>query len=118
MPAAAGSASPFDPEYGGQGLPYVLSAAVGEYFIAANMAFSMYPGLTAGAVAALLTHGTEALKQLYAPKMLEGRWTGTMNLTEPHCGTDLGLLKSQGGAARRRQLRHHRPEDLHLRRRA
>jgi alkylation response protein AidB-like acyl-CoA dehydrogenase len=89
----------FDPEYGGQGLPYVLSAAVGEYFIAANMAFSMYPGLTAGAVAALLTHGSQELKQLYAPKMLEGRWTGTMNLTEPHCGTDLGLLKTK--AARR-----------------
>jgi alkylation response protein AidB-like acyl-CoA dehydrogenase len=89
----------FDPEYGGQGLPYILSAAVGEYFIGANMAFSMYPGLTAGAVAALLTHGSEELKQRYAPKMLEGRWTGTMNLTEPHCGTDLGLLKTK--AARR-----------------
>ncbi|WP_374545472.1 acyl-CoA dehydrogenase C-terminal domain-containing protein [Rhodoblastus sp.] len=86
---------PFDPEYGGQGLPYALSVATAEYFIAANVAFSMYPGLTAGAVAALLTHGSDALKRLYAPKMLEGRWTGTMNLTEPHCGTDLGLLKSK-----------------------
>ncbi len=90
---------PFDPAFGGQGLPYVLAAAVNEYFAAANMALSMYPGLTSGAVAALMTHGSEELKQLYAPKMLEGRWTGTMNLTEPHCGTDLGLLKTR--AARR-----------------
>jgi acyl-CoA dehydrogenase len=89
----------FDPAYGGQGLPYVLAAAVSEFFISANIALSMYPGLTAGAAAALLTHGSEQLKQLYAPKMLEGRWTGTMNLTEPHCGTDLGLLKTR--AARR-----------------
>ena len=66
----------------------------------------------------LLTHGTEELKQLYAPKMIEGRWTGTMNLTEPHCGTDLGLLKTKAVRERRRLLRHHRPEDLHLRRRA
>jgi alkylation response protein AidB-like acyl-CoA dehydrogenase len=89
----------FDPAYGGQGLPYVLAAAVSEFFISANLSLSMYPGLTAGAVAALLTHGTEPLKQLYAPKMIGGRWTGTMNLTEPHCGTDLGLLKTR--AARR-----------------
>jgi alkylation response protein AidB-like acyl-CoA dehydrogenase len=86
---------PFDPAFGGQGLPYVLAAAVNEFFAAGNMALSMYPGLTSGAVAALLTHGSEELKQLYAPKMLEGRWTGTMNLTEPHCGTDLGLLKTR-----------------------
>jgi alkylation response protein AidB-like acyl-CoA dehydrogenase len=89
----------FDPAYGGQGLPYVLAAAVSEFFISANLSLSMYPGLTAGAAAALLTHGSEQIKQLYAPKMLEGRWTGTMNLTEPHCGTDLGLLKTR--AARR-----------------
>ena len=90
---------PFDPEYGGQGLPHVLSTAVNEFFASANMAFTMYPGLTSGAVAALLTHGSEELKRTYAPKMIEGRWTGTMNLTEPHCGTDLGLLKTK---ARRR----------------
>ncbi len=59
------------------------------------MAFTMYPGLTSGAVAALLTHGSEELKRTYASKMIEGRWTGTMNLTEPHCGTDLGLLKTR-----------------------
>ena len=85
----------FDPAYGGQGLPYLLAAAVSEFFISANLSLSMYPGLTAGAAAALLTHGSEELKRLYAPKMLEGRWTGTMNLTEPHCGTDLGLLKTR-----------------------
>src|SRR3954464_15150499 len=59
------------------------------------MAFGMYPGLTSGALAALLLHGTEEQKQLFAPKMTEGRWTGTMNLTEPQCGTDLGLLKTK-----------------------
>ncbi len=86
---------PFDTVYGGQGLPYVLATIVNEFFSSANMAFAMYPGLTAGAVAALLTHGSDALKETYAPKMIEGRWTGTMNLTEPHCGTDLGLLKTK-----------------------
>jgi alkylation response protein AidB-like acyl-CoA dehydrogenase len=82
-------------EYGGQGLPHVVSSAVGEYFIAANMAFSMYSGLTQGAVAALLVHGSDAQKQTYVPNMVAGKWTGTMNLTEPHCGTDLGLLRSK-----------------------
>ncbi len=85
----------FDPEFGGQGLPYTLAAAVAEFFASANMAFTMYPGLTAGAIAAILAHGSQAQKQTYAPKMIEGRWTGTMNLTEPHCGTDLGLLKTK-----------------------
>jgi len=86
---------PFDADYGGQGLPYVLATAVNEFFSSANMAFAMYPGLTSGAIAALLTHGSDALKSAYAPKMIEGRWTGTMNLTEPHCGTDLGMLKTK-----------------------
>ncbi|HEY8566996.1 MAG TPA: acyl-CoA dehydrogenase C-terminal domain-containing protein [Beijerinckiaceae bacterium] len=83
------------PEYGGQGLPYTLGAVVNEFASAANMAFAMYPGLTLGAIAALLVHGTEEQKQTYIPKMVEGAWTGTMNLTEPHCGTDLGLLKTK-----------------------
>ncbi|WP_457797780.1 acyl-CoA dehydrogenase C-terminal domain-containing protein [Methylocystis sp. S23] len=82
-------------EYGGQGLPYTLSMAMNEFASSANMAFAMYPGLTQGALAALLTHGSEAQKQLYVPKMAEGRWTGTMNLTEPQCGTDLGLLTTK-----------------------
>jgi alkylation response protein AidB-like acyl-CoA dehydrogenase len=82
-------------EYGGQGLPYVLHSAVGEYMSSANMALMMYPGLTQGAIAAILVHGTDEQKQKYLPKMVEGVWTGTMNLTEPHCGTDLGLLRTK-----------------------
>ena len=82
-------------EFGGQGLPYTLHTAVGEYMSSANMALTMYPGLTQGAIAAILVHGTDAQKATYLPKMVEGTWTGTMNLTEPHCGTDLGLLRSK-----------------------
>ncbi len=82
-------------EFGGQGLPYLLHAAVGEYMSSANMALMMYPGLTQGAIAAIITHGTDEQKQTYLPKMIEGRWSGTMNLTEPHCGTDLGLLRTK-----------------------
>ena len=82
-------------EYGGQGLPYALHSAIGEYMSSANMALMMYPGLTQGAIAAILAHGTDAQKQAYLPKMVEGAWTGTMNLTEPHCGTDLGLLRTK-----------------------
>ena len=82
-------------EYGGQGLPYTLHSAVGEYFSSANMALMMYPGLTQGAIAAILTHGSDEQKQTWLPNMTDGRWTGTMNLTEPHCGTDLGLLRSR-----------------------
>ncbi|WP_173934834.1 acyl-CoA dehydrogenase C-terminal domain-containing protein [Chelativorans sp. Marseille-P2723] len=82
-------------EYGGQDLPYLVQSAVGEYFSSANMALMMYPGLTQGAVAAILAHGNEEQKRLFVPKMVEGRWSGTMNLTEPHCGTDLGLLRTK-----------------------
>jgi len=82
-------------EFGGQGLPYVLHTAVGEYMSSANMALTMYPGLTQGAIAAILVHGSDEQKAAYLPKMVEGTWTGTMNLTEPHCGTDLGLLRTK-----------------------
>ena len=82
-------------EFGGQGLPSTLTAIVNEFFCAANMAFAMYTGLTQGAIAALLTHASPELKAKYVPKMVEGIWTGTMNLTEPHCGTDLGLLRTK-----------------------
>ena len=82
-------------EYGGQGLPQVLGLATGELTSSANMAFGMYPGLTGGAVRALLAGGAEEQKQMYLPKMISGEWTGTMNLTEPHCGTDLGLLRTK-----------------------
>ncbi len=83
------------PEFGGQGLPATMTIVVNEFLCSANMAFAMYPGLTQGAIAALLVHASGELKKKYLPKMVEGVWTGTMNLTEPHCGTDLGLLRSK-----------------------
>ena len=82
-------------EYGGQGLPYVLGLAFEEYLISANQAFAMYPGLTHGAVAAIQVVGSEEQKQKYLPNMISGKWCGTMNLTEPHCGTDLGLIRTK-----------------------
>ncbi len=82
-------------EFGGQGLPATLTEIVNEFLCSANMAFAMYPGLTQGAIAALLMHASPELKTKYLPKMVDGRWTGTMNLTEPHCGTDLGLLRTK-----------------------
>ncbi|MBB2752632.1 UNVERIFIED_ORG: acyl-CoA dehydrogenase [Rhizobium aethiopicum] len=82
-------------EFGGQGLPYTLHTAVGEYTSAANMSLMMYPGLTQGAIAAILVHGSAEQKATYLPKMVDGAWTGTMNLTEPHCGTDLGMLRTK-----------------------
>ena len=82
-------------EFGGQGLPYTLHAAVGEYMSSSNMSLMMYPGLTQGAIAAILVHGSDEQKATYLPKMVEGTWSGTMNLTEPHCGTDLGLLRTK-----------------------
>ncbi|MTI00235.1 acyl-CoA dehydrogenase C-terminal domain-containing protein [Roseibium sp. RKSG952] len=84
-----------DPEYGGQGLPHALTAMFNEYASSANMALAMYPGLTAGAVAALQVHATDEIKQKYLPNMISGKWTGTMNLTEPHCGTDLGMIRTK-----------------------
>ena len=82
-------------EFGGQGLPHYLGVVSSEYTIAANQAFAMYPGLTNGAAAALLVHANDAIKQTYLPKLTSGEWTGTMNLTEPHCGTDLGMIKTK-----------------------
>jgi alkylation response protein AidB-like acyl-CoA dehydrogenase len=84
-----------DPAYGGQGMPYLLGTAVGEMFVSANMAFNMYQGLTHGAVNAIHAHGSDAQKETYLPNMIEGRWSGTMNLTEPQCGTDLGLIRTK-----------------------
>jgi alkylation response protein AidB-like acyl-CoA dehydrogenase len=84
-----------DSDYGGQGLPYTLAAAMNEFASAANMAWSMYPGLTQGAIAALSMHGADDLKGTYLPKMISGEWSGTMNLTESQCGTDLGLIKTK-----------------------
>jgi len=84
-----------DPAYGGQGLPHVVNLAFSEMSSSANMAFSMYPGLAHGAYSAIHTGGSDEQKQTYLPKMVSGEWTGTMNLTEPHCGTDLGLLRTK-----------------------
>lgn len=82
-------------QYGGQGLPYTMHCAIGEYMSSANLSLMMYPGLTQGAIAAILVHGTDEQKNKYLPKMVAGTWSGTMNLTEPHCGTDLGLLRTK-----------------------
>src|SRR5215218_7986945 len=82
-------------EFGGQGLPQVVSTAISEFLCSANHSFEMYNGLTQGAIAALVIKGTEEQKRTFLPNMISGRWTGTMNLTEPHCGTDLGLLKTR-----------------------
>jgi len=82
-------------EFGGQGLPYVMGTAVGEMFSASNQAFTMYQGLTHGAASAILAHGTDQQKETYLPNMVSCEWTGTMNLTEPHCGTDLGLMRTK-----------------------
>ncbi|RLK10058.1 acyl-CoA dehydrogenase C-terminal domain-containing protein [Ruegeria conchae] len=82
-------------EYGGQNMPYVMGTAVGEMFSGANQAFVMYQGLTHGAASAILAHGTDEQKNTYLPNMVSCEWTGTMNLTEPHCGTDLGLMRTK-----------------------
>ncbi len=84
-----------DPEYGGQGLPIVLQTSLSEMFNSANQAWYMYPGLSHGAYECLHEHGTPEQKALYLPKLVSGEWTGTMCLTEPHCGTDLGLLRTK-----------------------
>ena len=84
-----------DTAYGGQGLPHVVNLSFSEMSSSANMAFSMYPGLAHGAYSAIHTGGTDEQKQTFLPKMVSGEWTGTMNLTEPHCGTDLGLLRTK-----------------------
>ncbi len=82
-------------EFGGQGMPHVVGMAFEEFMTSANMAFGMYPGLTHGAISAILVSGTQEQKQKYVPNMVAGKWTGTMNLTEPHCGTDLGLIRTK-----------------------
>jgi butyryl-CoA dehydrogenase len=84
-----------DPRYGGQGLPHTVNVLVEEMTCAANLSFSLYPGLTRGATVALAEYGSDALKDIYLPKLVSGEWTGAMCLTEAHCGTDLGMLKTQ-----------------------
>ena len=87
-----------DPAYGGQGLPLVVNQFFYEMLNSANQAWTMYPGLTHGAYASLATHGTDTQKAIYLEKMVSGQWTGTMCLTEPHCGTDLGLMRTRAEA--------------------
>ncbi|HRJ59868.1 MAG TPA: acyl-CoA dehydrogenase C-terminal domain-containing protein [Azospirillaceae bacterium] len=84
-----------DPEYGGQGMPKLVNSLVEEMICSANLSFGMYPGLTHGAYTALHGYASDELKALYLPKMVSGEWTGAMCLTEPHCGTDLGLLRTK-----------------------
>ncbi|WP_038214548.1 acyl-CoA dehydrogenase C-terminal domain-containing protein [Xenophilus azovorans] len=84
-----------DPAFGGQGLPHVVNQCLYEMLNSANQAWTMYPGLSHGAYEALVAHGTDAQKKTYLPKLVSGEWTGTMCLTEPHCGTDLGLLRTK-----------------------
>ncbi|EAR09541.1 acyl-CoA dehydrogenase C-terminal domain-containing protein [Reinekea blandensis] len=84
-----------DVNYGGQGMPKMLTVMFEEMLYASNTSFALYPALTAGACLSLLTHGSEDLKQTYLPPMYEGRWSGSMCLTEPHCGTDLGIMKTK-----------------------
>jgi alkylation response protein AidB-like acyl-CoA dehydrogenase len=84
-----------DPKYGGQGMPESVSKLVEEMICACNLSFGLYPGLSHGAYLALQSHGSEALKDLYLPKLVDGTWSGTMCLTESHCGTDLGLLRTR-----------------------
>ena len=84
-----------DPEYGGMGMPVTISTAMQEMICSANFSFGMYPGLSQGCYEALHQFGTDELKDIYLPKLIEGIWSGTMCLTEPHCGTDLGLIKTK-----------------------
>ena len=84
-----------DIKFGGQGLPYLISIAVGEMFASANMALGMYHGLTHGAYSAIYSHGSDEQKEKYLPNLVNCKWTGTMNLTEPHCGTDLGMMRTK-----------------------
>ncbi len=95
MKAGGWTAMDCDPDYGGQGLPYIMHMAAQEPFVSSNMAFNMYQGLTHAAYAAIYFHGSDVQKATYLPKMTTCEWTGTMNLTEPHCGTDLGLMRTK-----------------------
>jgi alkylation response protein AidB-like acyl-CoA dehydrogenase len=84
-----------DPEYGGMGMPALMNTVMQEMICASNFSFGMYPGLSQGCYEAIHKFGTDEQKSLYCPKLIDGTWSGTMNLTEPHCGTDLGLIKTK-----------------------
>ena len=107
-----------NPEFGGQGLPHTLSVFVEEMLQSSNMALALYPGLTHGACIALDKHGTDDLRRRYLPKLVDGTWSGVMCLTESHCGTDLGLLRTRAEPTGDGRYRVDRHQDLHHRRRA
>jgi len=100
--------------YGGQGLPHVMGFVMEEYLASANQAFAMYPGLANGAISAISSKGSPEQQAVYLPKMVSGEWLGTMNLTEPHCGTDLGLIRTRAEPQADGSYKHHRHQDLHL----
>ena len=108
-------AMPFDPAFGGGGFPWISAIAVQEMSTSANMALSLCPLLTQGAIEVLAHHGSEAQQAAYLPRMLTGEWAGTMNLTEPQAGSDLGAVNTRAEPAtdRRRGVADHGPEDLH-----
>src|SRR5260221_598565 len=93
--AGGWNAVPFDPAIGGQGLPWALATALHEMWNAANLSFSLCPLLTQGAIELLETHGTTAQRATYLAPLIAGRWTGTMNLTEPQAGSDVGAIKTR-----------------------
>ena len=99
--------------FGGQGLPLAINAACTEIWSASNIAFGLCPLLTLSAIEALDAHGSDELKKIYLEKLVSGEWTGTMQLTEPQAGSDVGALRSRAERSRRRQLSHHRHQDLH-----
>jgi alkylation response protein AidB-like acyl-CoA dehydrogenase len=111
---AAGRVLSHPAEYGGQGMPMSLGLIKSEMMGTANWSFTMYPGLSLGAMNTIMQHATEEQKNLFMPPLVEGRWTGTMCLTEPQCGTDLGPDENQSRTECRWQLPHHRHQDFHL----
>ena len=100
-------------DYGGQGLPKTIGAACIEMVNSANMSFALCPLLTDGAIEALLTAGSDELKAIYLENLVSGKWTGTMNLTEPQAGSDLAMVRIARRAAARRKLQGLRHQDLH-----
>ena len=102
------------PEHGGQGMPHMVNVLFEEMLNGASLSFGLFPGLTRGGYVLLNDHGTAEQKALYAPRLASGEWAGSMCLTEAHCGTDFGLLKTQAVAQRRWRLCALRHQDLHL----
>ena len=115
---AAGPGSACDPDYGGQGLPHTVQFVLQEFICSANLGFELYPASATAPTTRCTATARDELKDLYLPKLVDGTWSGTMCLTEPHCGTDLGLLRTKAVPAGDGSYRDHRHQDLHLGRRA